>query len=281
MKAAIFAHGRGMFAYTSGRLCSMRSTYDITAGSGNGALLAAFAASEEYDMLHDFVIKTKNEKFYNKSLLHPVGDSSVWKLLIAYLKKKSFKRSVLGTLAPYLEKEISPFYYKYMTENKSLFISIYNLSKHIIELKKIPHSIPYERFSKFLLASVSHPLIFNNVQIGNNIYRSAATIEPLPLSKIMDMGIISEVDIFTNLPNGCLESKSESSPFYSSQLLDENSRYLQLKELQNFIIKADVDKIKYRIFFIPAGLNDVEEVDVNKYFDEGYIASDFLCTLKN
>lgn len=280
MRAAVFAHGRGMLAYTAGRLCSAVPEYDITAGSGNGALLAAFAAAGEYDMLHDFIVKTKDETFYNKSQLHPVGDASIWKLFTSYIKKKSLKRSVFGMLSPYLDKEVSPFYYKYMTENKSLFISIYNTSKHAVELKKIPDDIPHERFSKFLLASVSHPLVFSNFKIGKNAYRSAATVEPLPLTKIIDMGI-TEIDIYTNLPNGCLDMEPNETAFYAHQLLDENSRYLQLKELRNFLFRvADNKAVRYRIFFMPIGMSDSDEIPVNKYFDKGYTASDILCTFR-
>lgn len=269
-----------MLAYTAGRLCSVRPEYDITAGSGNGALLAAFAASGEYDMLHDFIIKTKDEKFYHKSSLYPAGEASIWKLLLTYLKKQSLKRSVVSTLAPYLEREVSPFYYKYMTENKAVYISIYNTTKHTLELKMIPDDIPHERFSKFLLASISHPLIFSNVKIGKGEYRSAATVEPLPLAKILDMGI-TEIDIYTNLPNGCLDVEPQELAFYSHQLLDENSRYLQLKELRNFLSRvADNRSIRYRIFFMPIGLSDSDEIVVNKYFDKGYTASDILCTFR-
>lgn len=280
MRAAVFAHGRGMLAYTAGRLCSFTPEYDITFGSGNGALLAAFAASGEYDMLHDFIVRTKDEKFYDKSALYPTGEVSIWTLLLSYIRKRSTKRSVMSALAPYLEREISPFYYKYMTENKSVYISIYNATKHALELKMVPDDIPHERFSKFLLASISHPLIFSNIKIGKNEYRSAATIEPLPLSKIVDMGI-SKIDIYTNLPNGCLDAEPQELMPYSNQLLDENSRYLQLKELRNFLGRiADNRVLKYRIFFMPIGINDSDGIMVNKYFDKGYTASDISCTFE-
>lgn len=279
MKAAFFTHGRGMFAYTAGRLCSSRPQYDITAGSGNGAVLATFAICQEYGMLHDFISMTKNEKFYGKHPLEHISNSML-ALITSYFKRKSVRKSVIRTFMPYFEKELAPLYYKMMTDEKSMYLSIYNSTKHVVETKRIPNDIAQDRFAKYLMASISHPLLFSGISIGNYEYRSAATVEPMSIQRLMDLGV-TDIDIYTNLPDGSLDNDYSGSAYYSLQLLDDNSRYLQLKELRHFLRKyADDSSIRYRIFFIPIRMIDPSLLDVNKYFDKGYIASDLLCIYK-
>lgn len=276
MKAAIFSHGRGSFAYTAGRLCSTTPKYDITIGSGNGAILATFAVCSEYNMLHDFILNTKGEKFYNR---YVANNKNVIEMIKSIIKNKQIKRSVISTFMPYFRDKLGPMYYKMMTSEKSMYLTIYNSTRRVVEIKEIPGGISSDRFAKFLFASSAHPLIFSNTKIGNSSYRSAVGVEPLPISKFLNMGI-TELDIYTNLPFGSLDGDPSKSPYFTLQVLDDNARYLQLKELRSFIMQAEQHKINYRMFFLPIGLNDLDPDDINKYFDKGYTSADVLNVYK-
>jgi len=270
MKAAIFAHGRGSFAFTAGRLCSSLPSYDITIGSGNGAMLAAFAVNNDYDMLHNFIFNTVGESFYDKSITN--RDASLIGLFKSIIRKKLIRASINRTLVPYFKQHMAPIYYKIMTLDKRMYVVIYNASKFNVEVKEIPRDVAQGNFVKFLLTSIMHPVIFPNHKIGSKFYRSAASVEPLPIMRFMDLGI-KNIDIYTNLPHNMdMKELSHTSP----RFLDDNSKYLQAKELYQFMIHAEKHNIRYRIFYMPPNMMDLDAEDTNKYFNIGYTASDIL-----
>src|ERR1700749_801928 len=89
MKKAIVIQGGGSYgAFTAGRICRRKVSYDAAVGSSTGALIAPFALLGQYSVLEEAYTTVSNKKVYAHTPFWKDGIPKIYLALWSWIRQK-------------------------------------------------------------------------------------------------------------------------------------------------------------------------------------------------
>jgi len=245
--------------------------WDVLVGTSTGALLIPLISLGKIDELKDKYTNVTNSDIFSVVPYNSKGKLKVFNAI----KRIILGKTSLGDASNLLKeiKKILTVKDYYSLNSKDVFITVSNMTKSIVEYKKLGRETYFD-FCEWMLASASVPIAFDIVVKNECEYLDGGILEPIPVQKAIDEKC-DVIDIFI------LSSEYREDTKKSKNIFDIASKTISLMNFEINNNDISISKLEgtqrniqlniYRIPYIP-NLNSLNfnKKEMTKLWKDGY-----------
>lgn len=261
--AGVIGGGGAFGAYTVGKLSALKPSYDLVIGVSTGALIAVYAALEDWDRLVDRYTSVSQSDIFTvnpfNSKGHPKVGLTVYAALVSFATGRlniGSSKALKNLIDTYFTKED---YDAIISSGKEVIVTTTNFT-HKGEKSVVYHSIKntdYETFKLAMWASCNVQPFMSPVWINGELHYDGGNVEVLPISHAVKLGA-KKIDAYSHLVHNYKEKRGHVKNMFHllgrsiSLWRDE----IEMGDIREGIINSTIKRIPINLSMLPHKLAD-------------------------